>query len=195
MSNTILPPPKDLVARLETGNNEYNEDTPLISSYQDCRQSSSPDEPHGQNKCYSPVYITVVMCLIYFVVDLASNGNVTSRLVIFEDLICDDYYSRVMGGKSRDRDCKIEPVQSELAFINGWRNTLECLPGNRTNRTPQPLNLHMLNKFGLKVLWFHFRMGFLRIVMGAKRSCFLVWLVVCWVMPGWELWVSHLKVI
>ncbi|PLB39661.1 putative MFS multidrug transporter [Aspergillus candidus] len=51
---------------------------------------------------------------------------------IFQDIICRNYMATL--GKSSDTIpteaiCKSEPVQSELALVNGWKETSDVLPG------------------------------------------------------------------
>lgn len=46
---------------------------------------------------------------------------------IFEDILCRQYYAAHPIHPS-EQNCKIAPVQNELARINGWKDTFDALP-------------------------------------------------------------------
>ena len=60
--------------------------------------------------------------------DIANSISMAPRMVIFEDIICRNYYGVSHQGPF-DGNCKVEGVQSELAFVNGWKGTFDSIPG------------------------------------------------------------------
>lgn len=65
--------------------------------------------------------ILVISSIVFFLVDFGFYLTVTAQTKIFEDIICRQYNAQ--------GDCKIAPVQSELAAVNGWKDTFDALPG------------------------------------------------------------------
>jgi hypothetical protein len=51
--------------------------------------------------------------------------------MLLEEIVCNKYYDLAQPGFGAadpvDR-CKAEPVQSEIAYINGWKDVFEMLP-------------------------------------------------------------------
>ncbi|KAJ5719975.1 hypothetical protein N7493_006853 [Penicillium malachiteum] len=77
----------------------------------------------------------VMLLVLMFSVNFGHFMGTAPQLAIFEDIICENY-KRSLGREAShkiiefDKNiCKSEPVQSELAFISGWKNTLDALPG------------------------------------------------------------------
>ena len=64
-----------------------------------------------------------------FIMDLVTTATVAPQMMIFEKIICRDYYAEWQTGAGSSNACKIEPIQSELATINGWWGTFETIPG------------------------------------------------------------------
>ncbi|KAE8380876.1 major facilitator superfamily domain-containing protein [Aspergillus bertholletiae] len=83
---------------------------------------------HKPYRRYNPLYMTLVASLIFLIADTVSAMTMAPRLAIFEKIICQDHYSQVLSKDGGVGDCKIEPVQSELALINGWREALDNIP-------------------------------------------------------------------
>jgi hypothetical protein len=72
--------------------------------------------------------ITLVISLLTLVVEVVDRAPMASRMVIFEDIICRNHYGLWEGGLG---DCKIQPVQNELALVTGWKETFDNIPGAR----------------------------------------------------------------
>jgi hypothetical protein len=68
-------------------------------------------------------------------IDLGGFLGAPAQTQIFENIICRHHYAqaRHMPQQAvKDLDeaaCKIDPVQTELAFVNGWKDTFDVLPG------------------------------------------------------------------
>lgn len=97
------------------------------------------EEPEGSaqsNLVKEPVYprwiITVVLlCGGAVLFDLSNNLGEVAEVAILEDIVCRDYYAKSAVNTiiSAAERCKIEPIQTEIALLNGWRETFETIPG------------------------------------------------------------------
>jgi MFS family permease len=65
--------------------------------------------------------ILLISSLVFFLVDFGFYLTVPAQTKIFEDIICRQYEA--------EGDCKVALVQSELAAVNGWKDTFDALPG------------------------------------------------------------------
>ncbi|KAM3512401.1 hypothetical protein MY11210_003967 [Beauveria gryllotalpidicola] len=100
-------------------------------------QAASPsDEESGPDGAYSrpdasPTFfeVTIAASILILILDVIASVPMTPRLVVFEDIICRNYYDAWGSDDSRMGDCKVEPVQAELAVINGWKETFDTIPG------------------------------------------------------------------
>jgi hypothetical protein len=80
----------------------------------------------------SPFIVPLILaCLITFGIDLLAVPTV--RLI--ERSVCIRYYATDLVGKAVAPDeplesaCKISEVQGQLAFIMGWKRSLDAIPG------------------------------------------------------------------
>ncbi|KAM3440157.1 hypothetical protein NHJ13734_003430 [Beauveria thailandica] len=125
----------------EDDGQEYAEESPLLripgqaSPRPSDEESSRPGaypRPGGGHASPTVFNVTVAASVIILICDVVASVPMTPRLVVFEDIICRNYYNAWGGGGSGDSrmgDCKIEPVQAELAVINGWKETFDTIPG------------------------------------------------------------------
>ncbi|KAK0656432.1 major facilitator superfamily domain-containing protein [Cercophora newfieldiana] len=73
------------------------------------------------------------LVLIISSIDLIINSTAQITLVpstaILQDIVCNKYYAsaRLDPFISFEDRCKVEPVQSEVAYINAWRDSFEML--------------------------------------------------------------------
>lgn len=67
--------------------------------------------------------ILVVGALAILTADFGLYLSTPAQIQIFEDILCRQFYSS-NGGDA----CKAAPIQAELAFINGWKDTFDALP-------------------------------------------------------------------
>ncbi|KAJ5366109.1 hypothetical protein N7541_000050 [Penicillium brevicompactum] len=131
MSGTSPPTPKDHITMVDHDCSDCSEDVSLIGADREPRRSSTPDGlyQHKHNRHYNPLYIAVVASLTFLITDIAGQITVAPRLAIFEHIICKAYFTQVSGAADTGMgDCKVEPVQSELALINGWREMFDNIP-------------------------------------------------------------------
>ncbi|KAJ5667315.1 adenylate cyclase [Penicillium longicatenatum] len=110
------------------------ETRPLLSS-EDSNISDPSDvellvDQESCSKSHATRVIAInAICTI--IADLAGYGSIAPQLQIFEQTICRDYYPSIgVSINTLDQDqCNIEPIQSELALINGWLDTFQTVPG------------------------------------------------------------------
>ncbi|KAM3497389.1 hypothetical protein MY10362_009260 [Beauveria mimosiformis] len=123
---------------------QYAEESPLLLRIPGQEASPPSDEESspgayprrpGGGASLTVFKVTVAASVIILISDVVATVPMTPRLVIFEDIICRNYYDAWGGGRgggsgdSRMGDCKVEPVQAELAVINGWKETFDTIPG------------------------------------------------------------------
>lgn len=95
-------------------------------------------DQHSHSRNFQFYTLSVLLSLV-FLVDLAGNLSAAPMMRIEESIICHDFYtmedpSLIHGGIVDEQYCKIDPVQEELAFLNGWQSFFELLPGMRFRR-------------------------------------------------------------
>ncbi|KGO47973.1 Major facilitator superfamily domain, general substrate transporter [Penicillium expansum] len=105
----------------------YDETTSLLQEeLEGSAQSNLVKEP-----VYPRWIITVVLlCGGAVLFDLSNNLGEVAEVAILEDIVCRDYYAKsaVNTFISAAERCKIEPIQTEIALLNGWRETFETIP-------------------------------------------------------------------
>ncbi len=92
--------------------------------------------------------VTLAVGALLMMGDIAYSVAIAPRIVIFEEVICRQYYAKLQTGAD-GLDCKIEPIQSELALINGWKDTLSLIPGEQDFSETWPIALLNANGIGL----------------------------------------------
>ncbi|KAL4861124.1 hypothetical protein BDV12DRAFT_191282 [Aspergillus spectabilis] len=83
--------------------------------------------------------ILLTSSLVLFLLDFGFYLTIPAQTSIFEGIICAQYHA--------EGNCKATPVQSELAFINGWKDTFDALPEFWTRIVcfwPQTLSLRLV---------------------------------------------------
>ncbi|KAI8945871.1 major facilitator superfamily domain-containing protein [Xylaria longipes] len=107
---------------------EAGERTSLIPRSDEIRNGGESDVCRQTSNVRSAYTVTIAIGAVIMLANFSSVITMAPRLAIFEDVICRQFYSDrtdIAGAP----DCKIEPVQSEVAFVNGWEKTLSLLPG------------------------------------------------------------------
>lgn len=143
-----------------------------------------PWPPEAPNVLYMILSVTAV----FVVLAVATDIPVASQLAILEDIVCQQYYSN--GGvaappAAADR-CKIEPVQSEMAFINGWKDVAETLPGKFHDSADVLVTGAALlsNPFRSQPSCLPFLTGRSPTASGVRKSCFLLLPDALWATSG-----------
>ncbi|GAD97260.1 hypothetical protein PVAR5_5933 [Paecilomyces variotii No. 5] len=76
--------------------------------------------------------VMIAASTLILAMDFGFYLTAAPQMKIFEDIVCRDYLAAL--GKAAKTSitediCKSEPVQSELALVNGWKETSDVLPG------------------------------------------------------------------
>ncbi|RAK73277.1 putative MFS multidrug transporter [Aspergillus fijiensis CBS 313.89] len=76
--------------------------------------------------------VMIAASILILAVDFGFYLTAAPQTKIFEDIVCQNYLTTL--GNPADTVptegiCKSEPVQSELALVNGWKETSDVLPG------------------------------------------------------------------
>ncbi|KAB8245009.1 MFS multidrug transporter [Aspergillus flavus] len=93
----------------------------------------SPDQVYRGKKAPSDshwITTVILLCGGAVLFDLSNNLGSVAEVAILEDIVCRDYYATTTANPilpSLER-CKIDPVQTEIALLNGWRETFETIP-------------------------------------------------------------------
>ncbi|KAG6013727.1 hypothetical protein E4U41_005003, partial [Claviceps citrina] len=88
-----------------------------------------------------PWRVFVQLCIITLLFDFVQYAVYAPLTAVFEDIICDRYYASLGSGSGSGsdavlvvlvpphrRDCKVVPVQSELAIVKGYKDGLNQIP-------------------------------------------------------------------
>ncbi|PGG97775.1 hypothetical protein GX51_07156 [Blastomyces parvus] len=105
-----------------------NESDPLLGS----ESGPTPEPPRGFRR--KPVVFVFLCVLAVFCVDFGTYLSIAPLTRIFEAIACRNYYEKLEPGRYRlleeipEQKCKISPVQSEVAFVQGLQISFEALP-------------------------------------------------------------------
>jgi len=74
--------------------------------------------------------ISLYCVALYFFMEIFDFIIIAPLTQLFEEVICRQYYEEhVLQFFADHRDCKIAPIQSELAIVRGWKGFFDALPG------------------------------------------------------------------
>lgn len=104
---------------------EANESTRLLHS-QHGHDSAPQPEPSTVPSARRTI---LVVAAIQIVLNIGSYVSFAAQLFILQDIVCKGYYEEGLPLSGDDDRCKVDAVQSEVAFINGWKDVFEMLPG------------------------------------------------------------------
>jgi hypothetical protein len=68
----------------------------------------------------------LIITFIVLILDTSVFISIAPEVEILQNIVCDKYYALIEAG---DRDCKIEPIQSEIALLLAWKESFNNLPG------------------------------------------------------------------
>ena len=73
---------------------------------------------------------------VLLALNIGSHVTFAPQTAILQDIVCRNYYAdgvsglpRLPAGDNDDGRCEIEPILSEIALINAWKDVSEALPG------------------------------------------------------------------
>ncbi|KAE8380420.1 major facilitator superfamily domain-containing protein [Aspergillus bertholletiae] len=93
--------------------------------------SQDPLDTHNDDPADSHWIVTIILlCGGAVLFDLSNNLGSVAEIAILEDIVCRDYYatSATTTISWSPEGCKIGPIQTEIALLNGWRETFETIP-------------------------------------------------------------------
>lgn len=127
---------------VDGGGCDVNESTALLEeqhAYQREQWQNVSNEETRSNTTSTTtrkIGVLALVCALLLLIDIAGFLGLAPQTQIFEDIICQNYYAGIdkkpnqsYTAISDDERCKIEPVQSELAMILGYKETFDQLPG------------------------------------------------------------------
>lgn len=83
---------------------------------------------HAEQSSTSSHYL-LQLCVIMLIFDFTQYSTYAPLTAVFEDVICTNYYlSTSHSTTSHYRDCKIIPVQRELAIVKGYKDGFNQVP-------------------------------------------------------------------
>jgi hypothetical protein len=106
--------------------NQADEETRLLGPH--LTVSQTPVAKTGRPSALHTILSTAAALLI---LNMGSHITFAPQTAILQDIVCAKYYASSTPPllPPRRGECKIEPVQSEVAHINAWKDVFEALPG------------------------------------------------------------------
>ncbi|KAF3024910.1 hypothetical protein E8E14_012854 [Neopestalotiopsis sp. 37M] len=87
------------------------------------------DEPHERHERPGADShrrrVIIVTFAMFFFLEFGAGLFIPAQTAALEQKICDAIYSNI---DPLDRDCKAPDVQGQLADLQGWRTTIDCIP-------------------------------------------------------------------
>lgn len=111
---------------------DAHESTRLLDSRQGRHPTigSAPRQPAESPKNDFSARRTVLVVIAIEVALIISNFIcMAAQLVILKDVVRDRYYAQGLHPLGEGRKCSVGAVQREVAFVNGWKDVFEVLPG------------------------------------------------------------------
>ncbi|KAI1940411.1 hypothetical protein LOZ58_003201 [Ophidiomyces ophidiicola] len=81
----------------------------------------------------NPTVFVLICVLAVFTLDFGAYLNIAPQTRIYEDIVCRNYYDkhepgRFPSGTVPEEQCKIKPVQGEVAFVQGLMSSFDAIP-------------------------------------------------------------------
>lgn len=114
---------------------ETNEESPLLAGGVSGRETSLSTAPSVAPDHPKFLRVVIVSIICVFLIELGDYMLRAPFMRILEDAVCRAYFKSVapsgvdLALPIPEEDCKIAPVQSELANLKGWDLTFSCIPG------------------------------------------------------------------
>lgn len=136
---------------------EADETTSLLSSPSTSKQllqdSPTLKPASHRTQCTWPWKYVVILCMALAIVsDIGEDLFAVPRVRLYESVVCTQYYSQHdpsflgPGGSVPEEFCKIDQVQDEVAFVQGWQLFFDSVPAILL---PIPYG-YVADKFGRK---------------------------------------------
>ncbi|ETS77363.1 hypothetical protein PFICI_11237 [Pestalotiopsis fici W106-1] len=98
-----------------------DEETRLLDPEPPASQSPGSKPSSGPGFWQTILSATAVL----FILEIGNQLSLAPSTAILEATVCQKYYAAIDGHLG---DCKAEPIQSEVAYILGWKDVFENLP-------------------------------------------------------------------
>jgi hypothetical protein len=110
---------------LNAGDDQYDDGLGEVVEIEDAPQVVQRDA-----KYFSALTRCVIqLCVLMLLFDFAQFSVYAPLTAVFEEIICNHYYSSTLSHLPlSDRDCKIVPVQHELALVKGYKDAFSQIP-------------------------------------------------------------------
>ncbi|KAF7590005.1 hypothetical protein BBP40_003449 [Aspergillus hancockii] len=105
---------------------EETEATPLL--VEEPEDDLPTREQHRPFNAKQARRLLFLICFSVVTIDFGAFLSIAPQIEIFESIICRKHYQEI-GVFAADSLCKAPEVQGELAFLNGWMDTLDEVPG------------------------------------------------------------------
>lgn len=97
-------------------------------------------DSHSAPKPSLPSSTSALQCIlaaaaVQLFLNVGSHIALVPQTALLQDIICENYYARVdlhHGTASPLDKCKVKPVQSEVAYVIGWQQAFENIPGTNS---------------------------------------------------------------
>ncbi|CRG89187.1 MFS transporter, putative [Talaromyces islandicus] len=113
---------------------EITECTPLLSDAPPSNQQRDWKKQVLPQWTWKKWRVILVVAVTLLFISFGDSLGTAPQVSLFEEVACQNYKKSlglvgVNGSATLDGDiCKSEPVQSEVAFVIGWKNTLDIIP-------------------------------------------------------------------
>src|SRR5687767_10506324 len=97
-----------------------SEASPLLHTQDEAEARSIPESPASRWQARHPATIVLLIALIKFGVTLSGMMIIIPIYRLIEDALCHVYYQDDTSGIIEELQCKVDEVQSNLAFLIGW---------------------------------------------------------------------------
>lgn len=114
---------------------EANESTRLLGSHNVSSVpsgSSSSRRPEAGATVLGARRTILVVATVQVILNIGSYVSFAAQLAILQDIVCKTYYEERLPPFGVEDRCMVDSVQSEVAFVNGWKDVFEMLPGKVT---------------------------------------------------------------
>lgn len=105
---------------LNVGGEHY--DDGVLSEALEAEAASQAEQVTGYSHASSR-YILLQLCAFTVIADFAQNSVYAPLTAVFEEIICNNYYSSTPHSLLSQHDCKVFPVQQELAVVKGYKDS------------------------------------------------------------------------
>jgi len=125
---------------------EQHETSPLLSPVLPPARDESPTRHPNF------VVVATVLIISFFLVEIGDYMMRAPLARILENIVCRKYYestSSFIVLPIPEENCKVGPIQRELAMLKGWDITISCVPGLFL---AVPYGV-LADKYGRKLVW------------------------------------------